>query len=138
MSHFVKIQTQITEEKHLIKALEQFGVTKTTQGANLHIDRENAQVSIKLDENVGFQKQADGTLAMVGDPYYYHGPGRNFIRRFYNEPQKAMVDLSTKYAVERTRAELEAIGFTIDENAEGNVGSDGLIRMSATTLFCNF
>lgn len=131
MSHWVKVKLQLTDEQTLVKALKRMGY-KGVQTGTFTISQygQQEQAQIKVDSGVGFSRQKDGTFAMVGD--FYHSEN---MRQYYRNETKFQTDLNTAYAIEDAKAKLEELnmGFEIEENAEGIVGKDGMIRMIAVS-----
>jgi hypothetical protein len=86
---------------------------------------------IRVSESVGFVKQKDGTYSMVGD--FYHADGK--LRQYYNKNEQFQQDLNVAYGIEDAKQKLEdlGMGFEIEENAEGVIGKDGMIRMIAVS-----
>jgi hypothetical protein len=92
---------------------------------------ESSKATIKVDNAVGFLKQEDGNYAMVGD--FYHATKDN-LRDFYGNNNFAE-KLTGAYAFEHAKQQLDDMnmGWTIEENAEGVVGKDGMIRFIAVS-----
>jgi hypothetical protein len=87
---------------------------------------QSEKCELKMDDAVGMSLQADGTWAMVGDFYHSRNEG---LHGYYGNNQKFSADLTTAYAVEEAKSALEAQNFFCTDNADGIVGSDGLIHM---------
>jgi len=78
MSHFLRIQTQLREREHLLKALEEVNVTRNygyrlTQGQNLIVrgyagQQERAEIVVHASANydIGFRRQNEA-YEMVAD-----------------------------------------------------------------------
>jgi hypothetical protein len=87
--------------------------------------------TMRVGGSVGFARQKDGTFNMVGD--FYHASGK--LREYYNRNDKFQQDLNVAYGIEDAKQKLEELGmgFEIEENAEGVIGKDGMIRMVAVS-----
>ena len=130
MSHWVKVQTTMTDLDHVCAALDKMGqaYTRAEEGKTLNVSAEgqNAEVQVVINDkqgrnDVGIKQQADGSFAFVGDFYYTELDQTQFQR-----------DLQGQYAVVETVENLEGMGFFVDNEEDLQVGEDGLIRFSAT------
>jgi len=117
MSHFVKLKVSATDKEILSKALDRMGVR--------HKAGKNEEIIV--GRGLIMSKSEDGSYTINGD--FYNEQGR--LSDFYNREKKFQEELTTAYTISQTETVLEEQGFTIDENIEGRIGSDGLIRMSA-------
>jgi len=130
MSHWTKAKTKLTEQSFIEKALTRMGFEFETGEFSISAEGTTEMAEIKLHNNVGMQKQEDGTWAMVGDPYYIQKGGRNGrLRDFYRKTDAFTEELSTAYTVEQVSETLEDQNFQCMENEAGDVGEDGLITM---------
>ena len=102
------------------------GITFQEGDATLGSHGRRAQVQIKFDDATGLQSQADGTWALVGDPYYSHSG----LKKYYGSSgsSRFLADLSTSYGIEETKDVLEMQGFDCQDNQQAQTGRDGLIR----------
>lgn len=85
------------------------------------------KAELKIDNAVGFSKQKDGTWAMVGD--FYHSKS-SVLRKYYTRTKQFEKDLNTAYAIADATIKLEDQQFFCCENEEGEIGTDGLVRMT--------
>lgn len=131
MSHWTKIKLQLNDQSILEKALTRMGFKVQTGSFTVTQYSTSETVQLKVDNAVGFAKQADGTFAMVGD--FYHATGK--LKEYYNNNARFQQELNVAYGIEDAKQKLEdlGMGFEITENAEGVIGKDGMIRMVATS-----
>lgn len=87
--------------------------------------------SIWVDEAIGFKLEKDGTYTMVGD--FYHSRGE--FKKYYGQNAKFEQELNCAYAIEDVKAKVDELGFTIDENPDFKIGTDGMIRVQAISYF---
>ena len=130
MSHWTKVKTKIRDLDYLKKGLSRMGLA--FQEGNFTITQYGTshQAQLKLDTAVGLACEADGTWAMVGD--FYHSNTAS-LHKYYRNNQQFDADLSTAYAIEQTKGQLEEQQFFCSENADAEVSkSDGLIHMMYT------
>lgn len=125
MSHFVTIASRITEMEALKKALGRMKVSYTDGEFTIKRSGKSAAAQLKIDNAVGFGKQADGTYALVGDPYY-----STQLRKYYGKAKQLQADLHTAYSIEETIMRMEEQQFHCVENQEATVGQDNLIHMT--------
>lgn len=132
MSHWTKIKLQLSDQSILEKALTRMGLKVQTGNFNISQYGTTEAAQIKVDNAVGFAKQADGTFAMVGD-FYHASHGK--LKEYYNNNAKFQQELNVAYGIEDAKQKLEdlGMGFEITENEEGVIGKDGMIRMVATS-----
>ena len=129
MSHFTKIKTKLTSTEYIKKALDRMGVSYEEGNFTITQYGKSEKAEIKMDNAVGLSRQKDGTWAMVGD--FYHSKSANLRKYYgYGNNNRFSSELSTSYAIEQTKSELEAQQFSCTDNAEAAVGKDGLIRMT--------
>ena len=126
MSHFTKVTTKLRNATALQKALTRMGINFETGQFTITQYGKSEKAEIKLDQAVGLSLQADGTYAMVGD--FYHSKNDK-LRRYYGRNQQFSGDLTTAYAVEEAKEQLELQNYYCTENSEAKIGDDGLIRM---------
>lgn len=131
MSHWTKIKLQLSDQDILMKALQRMGFSPQTGSFKISQYGQSDTAQIKIGENVGLSKQADGTYSMVGD--FYHSSGK--LKEYYGRNDKFQQDLNVAYGIEDAKQKLEdlGMGFEIEENAEGVIGKDGMIRMVAVS-----
>ena len=131
MSHWTKIKLQLSDQSILEKALTRMGLKVETGKFKVSQYGTTEEVSVRVDNSVGFVKQADGTFSMVGD--FYHAKGK--LNGYYGKNDKFQQDLNVAYGIEDAKQKLEdlGMGFEITENEEGVIGKDGMIRMLATS-----
>ncbi len=115
----------------MVKALTKMGLKVEVGDFTITEYGTSDQACIKVDKAVGFKKEADGTFSMIGD--FYHATGK--LKEYYNRNQKFQEDLNVSYALEDARQKLEdlGMGFEIEENPEGLIGKDGMIRQVAVS-----
>jgi len=126
MSHWTKVQTKLRDREILKKALIRMGLEFTEGQHTITQYGKSEKAEIKLDNAVGLSIQEDGTYAMVGD--FWHSRNRN-LSKYYGKTNQFTSDLSTAYAIEEATTHLEEQQFYCSENAEAQVGEDGLITM---------
>lgn len=126
MSHWTKVKTKLTSREIIEKALQRMGLGFQVGDFTITQYGTTEKAEIKLDNAVGLSQQEDGTWAMVGD--FYHSHNRD-LRKYYGKNKQFNTDLSTAYAVEEAVTRLEEKQFYCSENAEGEIGEDGLITM---------
>lgn len=131
MSHWTKIKLQLTDQNILVKALQRMGFNPEVGSFKISQYGQSDTANIKVGANVGLAKQADGTYSMIGD--FYHSTGK--LKEYYGKSEKFQQDLSVAYGIEDAKQKLEdlGMGFEIEENAEGVIGKDGMIRMVAVS-----
>ncbi len=128
MSHFTKVQTQITDLVCLKKALdalgwkykhEEAGVTVrgwkgATMQAEIAIDMGKYDVAVVKAENGGYELVADwwGIETTRGAT-----------------EQEIAKEINSKYAYQKVVAAVEDAGYTIDENA---VQKDGTVKLNVS------
>jgi hypothetical protein len=132
MSHFTKVQTQITDLVCLKKALEQLGwkyktaeqsaeagvVVRGWKGATM-----TAEMAIDMGKyDIGVVKTAEGGYELVAD---WWG-----IETTRGDTEAELVkELNAKYAYQKVVTAVEEAGYTIDENA---VQKDGTVKLSVS------
>lgn len=89
------------------------------------------EAGIRVGAAVGFSKQKDGTFSMVGD--FYHSTGK--LKEYYGRNLQFQQDLNVAYGIEDAKQKLDdlGMGFEIEENEQGVIGKDGMIRMVAVS-----
>lgn len=127
MSHFTKIKTKLSSTEHLKKALTRMGFDFTEGNHTITQYGKSEKAEIKLDNAVGFSRQQDGTFAMVGD--FWHSHNQN-LKKYYGKVDNFNQDISTAYAIEETKSNLEGANFFCTTNEVAEVGQDGLITMT--------
>jgi len=126
MSHWTKVTTKLRDKEILKKALTRMGLEFQEGDHTITQYGTSSKAEIKLDNAVGLAVQKDGTYAMVGD--FYHSRNRK-LSKYYGKTKQFASDLSTAYAIEEATTRLEEQQFYCSENAEGEVGEDGMITM---------
>lgn len=126
MSHWTKVTTKLRDKEILKKALTRMGLEYKEGEFTITQYGTSSKAEIKLDNAVGLAVQEDGTYSMVGDFYHSHN---SKLRKYYGKTNQFAADLSTAYAIEEASTRLEEQQFYCSENAEGQVGEDGLITM---------
>ena len=127
MSHWTTVKTELKDQEILKAALERMGFKVQEGDSSVTQYGVTAKTQLKLDDAVGFSRQEDGTFAMVGD--FYHSNDKR-LYGYYNNNEKFMKNVSTAYGIERALDHYENLGFRCEENAEGNIGEDGLITLT--------
>lgn len=127
MSHFTKIKTKLSSMEHLKKALTRLGLEYTEGNHTITQYGTSEKAEIKLDNAVGFSRQEDGTFAMVGD--FWHSKNRS-LSKYYGKTKQFDQDISTAYAIEEVKSNLEGQNFFCTSNEAGEVGTDGLVTMT--------
>jgi hypothetical protein len=113
--------------EHLKKALTRMGLEFTEGNHTITQYGTSEKAEIKLDNAVGFSRQEDGTFAMVGD--FWHSKNKD-LRKYYGKTKQFDKDISTSYAIEEAKSNMEAQNFFCTGNEAGEVGQDGLITMT--------
>jgi len=126
MSHWTKVATKLRDREILKKALTRMGLEHQVGDFTITQYGTSSKAEIKLDSAVGLAIQSDGTYSMVGD--FYHSKNRK-LSKYYGKTKQFASDLSTAYAIEEATTRLEEQQFYCSENAEGDVGEDGMITM---------
>ncbi len=140
MSHWVKTKCEVKDKGLLKKALahlgwefeegnfivEQYG---TKEKAEILLAPDNA---VKGRNALGLSLQADGTWALVGDPY--HAAHNHPLRKYYGQGAKFANDLALAYTVVDAKERCEEQGFEALDNDAAVVGPDGKIRMTFQKL----
>jgi Protein of unknown function (DUF1257) len=131
MSHWTKIKLQLTNKDILVKALQRMGLEPQVGKFNISQYGQSEESEIKVGGSVGFNRQKDGTFSMVGD--FYHASGS--VKKYYGKNQQFQQDLNVAYGIEDAKQKLEdlGMGFEIEENEQGIIGKDGMIRMVAVS-----
>lgn len=132
MSHWTKIKLNLTNQDILQKALTRMGLKVEVGNFTINQYGQSSQATIRVDGAVGLTLEKDGTWSMVGD-FYHSGSAK--LKSYYGNNAKFQQDLTTAYAVEDIKEKLEGLNmnFDITENAEAQIGADGMIRMVATS-----
>lgn len=130
MSHWTKVKTTVKNTEYVKKALERMGLQYEEGNFTIRQYGQQEKAEIRLAGSVGLSRQADGTWAMVGDPYHVRrGEKNGKLREYYGKANQFAQELGAAYAVEETKGELENHQFFCTENEEAQVGADGKIRM---------
>lgn len=131
MSHWTKIKLQLTDESTLVKALTRMGLKPEVGKFTISQYGQSSEAEVRVGNSIGFAKQKDGTYSVVGD--FYHASGK--LRGYYGANDKFQQELNVAYGIEDAKQKLEdlGMGFEIEENAEGVIGKDGMIRMVAVS-----
>jgi hypothetical protein len=126
MSHWTKVKTKLSNLEHVKKAITRLGYE--FQEGNFKVTEYGTteKAELLLDKSLGLSLQEDGTYAFVGDPYHCRTQG---LGKYYGKLDKLTGELSTAYAIEEAKYNLEQQNFFCTDNAEGKVGEDGLIHM---------
>lgn len=127
MSHWTKVKTKLSSREYIKKALNRMGLDFVEGNHTITQYGTTEKAEIKLDSAVGLSQQEDGTWAMVGD-FWHSRNGK--LRKYYGRAEQFSQELSTNYAIEQSKGELEEHQFYCTSNTEGKVGEDGLIRMT--------
>ncbi len=118
------------------KGLKRMGLEVVAEDAEVTQYGTTEKVKLLLDKGdnkqgaLGLALQADGTYAVVGDPYHCTN---SKLRAFYGKQQELSQKLSLNYTVAKAISDCEDLGFAIEENSEATVGSDGMIQMVAVS-----
>lgn len=121
MSHFTRVRTRLLDEATLRAALQHLGYRPEPVGQGVHGyagKRAEAQFKIRPGRNryeIGFVPSSQG-YTVVADWWGLRGMEREEFTRA----------LAQRYALVATRSTLEAKGFHVDEQVEGQ---DGEIRL---------
>jgi len=121
MSHFSTIKTQITDAEILIKSLQDLGFTVQTsaqvRGHNgLRLQADVVAV-LPGHYDLGWTKNADGTFDLVADLWG--------VAKQHNQ-QQLLDSINQKYAVNKTIAEIQRLGYNL---AKHTVQADGTIKL---------
>ena len=127
MSHFTRIKTKLSSTEHLKKALTRMGLKFEEGNHTITQYGTSEKAEIKLDNAVGFSRQEDGTFAMVGD--FWHSTNTE-LRKYYGKTKQFDQDVSTAYAIEEVKTNLEGQNFFCTGNEAAEIGQDGLITMT--------
>lgn len=116
MSHFTRIQTQISDKTHLLQALHDMGFQFEDAPQNLRGFRGQktmVDIRIKLENSydVGFQKVGDVFEAIA-----------DWSRVRGLEQEKFINQVSQRYAYHAAKAKLTEQGFTLVEEQTTNNG----------------
>jgi len=116
MSHFTRIQTQISEKSHLLQALHDLGFQFDDNPQNLRGFRGQktmVDIRIKLENSydIGFQKVGDAFEAVA-----------DWSRVRGLEQEKFINQVSQRYAYHAAKAKLAEQGFTLVEEQTTNSG----------------
>lgn len=108
------------------------GLTPEVGNFTVTSEGNTQQVGIRLGKTLGLAKQADGSYTLIGDTYYSDG---KFRQKYSGNLNLFQQDLTAAYAVEDAKQKIAdlGLGFEFEENAEGLVGQDGMIRMVAVS-----
>ncbi len=116
MSKYAQLSTELREEKHLIEALQQMGYTPEVhpEGARLnsyYSEQEGkvAHVIIRRRDlpgafgDIGFVRQPDGRLSMIGDEldHQYGARWLGRVQQLYKEKQTLAVARAKGYILKR-------------------------------------
>jgi hypothetical protein len=124
------VKTTVKNKDYVKKALQRMGLEFEEGNFTIKQYGKSEKAEIRLANAVGLSQQADGTWAMVGDPYHVDRRGKNGkLRDYYGKAKKFGQELSTAYAIEESKGELENHQFFCTENEEAQVGADGKITM---------
>ncbi len=130
MSHMTRAATTIKDGEILKKAFKRLGweFEEGKFNINLYGKQETAEFLLARDTYnksngaVGLSKQADGTYAMVGDPYHAgHNPK---ISKYYRKEKDFAVDLQVAYAQEEAIQKMTEQSYYMSSettDAEGNL-----------------
>lgn len=128
MSHFTKVQTQITDLQCLKKALDQLGWKWTHDEAGVTVrgwrgQTMKAEMSIDMGKyDIAVVKTETGGYELVADWWGIE------TTRGVTE-QEVAKELNAKYAYQKVVTAVEDAGYTIDENA---VQKDGSVKLSVS------
>jgi len=130
MSHWTKIKTSMKNIEYVKAALKRLDFTYEEGKFVIRQYGQSETAQIRLAEAVGLARQKDGTWAMIGDVYHVRSNEKNSkLRNYYSHNDQFQQDLSTAYAIEETKSELESAQFFCTENEQAVVGQDGKITM---------
>ena len=135
MSHFVKCVSKMNSLELINKALTRLGIKTESENSSVSAYGKTEEVALLLDKGdssvkgaLGLSLQKDGTYSIVGDPYHCLNAK---LRKYYGHLETQNQELNTAYSIEQAIKSVEDVGFSISENVEGEVSSDGLIHMVA-------
>lgn len=126
MSHFTKVKTKISNLDHIKSALSRMGYTFKEGDFKVTEYGTSEAAQILLDKSLGLSLQKDGTYAFVGDPWHCK---TQKLREYYGKLGDLSTKLSTNYAIEEAKYNLEQQNFYCTDNEEGAIGEDGMITM---------
>lgn len=120
MSHITRIKTQIMEQEHLLRALDDLGYRYEVGDQTLNsVGGEKTQVQVKvlmrMSFDIGFRKTQQG-FEIVADWWGVRGVNQKDFT----------TALLQRYAYHTTRAKLEAQGFNLVEET----AKDGQIHLT--------
>jgi hypothetical protein len=131
MSHWTKVKTKLTNREHLKKALDRMGLDFSEGNHKITQYKTTEKAELKLDNAVGLSQQKDGTWAMVGDFWHSKNPK---LKKYYSKTGLFNKELETNYAIEEAISNMEQHNHFCTDNAEAEVGADGVIRMTFESL----
>lgn len=126
MSHFTRIQTQISEKTHLLQALNDLGfqfednpqILRGYRGQKTKVD---IRVKLENSYDIGFH-EVGNVFEAVADWSRVRGV----------EQEKFINQVSQRYAYHATKAKLEEQGFTLVEEQTTNSGQIHLVLRRLT------
>jgi hypothetical protein len=90
-----------------------------------------AELSLDTSNQLGLARENDGSLSIVGDPYYTRN---SKLKSYYSKLDLLTKELNTAYAIEEAVSKVEEVGFQITENLEGIIDPDGFIYITAESF----
>ena len=133
MSHWTKIKLNINNQDVLAKALKRMGLNVEAGDFTISQYGTSSKANLKVDKAVGFVKGENGCFSMVGD--FYHASDSK-LKSWYGNNADFTSKLNAAYGIEHAKQQLSELGgdWTIEENEDGVIGKDGLIRMVAISF----
>ena len=109
MSHQIKVESKLKNLNLLKRALKTMGISNIKE--NCVPSHSSTKCDIVADNAVGFQKMADGTYQVVGDPYYC--PNGSPLNKFYGKNQDLRLSLSEAYLMEQAKTDVAKVGMKL-------------------------
>ncbi len=107
MSHQITVESKLKNLGLLKRALKTMGVTNIKE--DCVPSHSSTKCDVVADNAVGFQKMADGTYQVVGDPYYCSKGSP--LHKFYGKDQDLRLSLSEAYLLEQAKVDLSKVGM---------------------------
>jgi len=123
MSIQITLRSNIRDLTLLEKALFRMGVTEQSMTRDTIVAQQKCALAI--DQQVGFSRQADETLSLVGDPYYTQA-----LRKYYRKTESLRQDLTANYLLEDAIVKARRAGFTAKEETIAR-HNDGTVTLEA-------
>lgn len=133
MSHWCKVSTSLRDLSIAEKALKRMGLEVTSRNTRISAEGKSriAELSLDTSNQLGLARENDGSLSIVGDPYYTRN---SKLKSYYSKLDLLTKELNTAYAIEEAVSKVEEVGFQITENLEGIIDPDGFIYITAESF----